>query len=364
MRLTTTTLIGLSLLTAACVADVGGECEGTRCKDDEEKQDEPKTDTSCTDANTEEKTTALTLRTATDFASLPTGCWSLNAKLRLEGSAITSLAQLGKLVDVNELEIVDTSLTSIDTKYAIKVYSSLLVSGNTKLANLNNLIVEKWTGSTQGGAFSVSYTIRNNAALTAIDGLKYITLVDGDLRISDNPKLTAVSFAELTTVGGTIQVSGTAATSIALSNLTSLGRLEIASNPQLTQISGLGATNISGDVVIRANPLLATIGSMSSLSTIGGALTIDDNDSLVDIATLTTAMTRVTGTITVANNAKLTGLGRLSRLTSYGATVSIANNPALSYCRAIEVDHCVASAGAVTITNNLQANDCACWCGQ
>src|SRR5205085_7129334 len=89
----------LSLSMTACLADVGGgDCVGERCKDSTVDAGTT-TDPACT--NPKEISTAVTLRTMADFDTLPKTCWSLNATLRVEGQAITSLAKLGDLVDVN-----------------------------------------------------------------------------------------------------------------------------------------------------------------------------------------------------------------------------------------------------------------------
>jgi hypothetical protein len=363
-------LLGLLLtLTASCLADVGGdECVGKRCKvDGDDTGSGSATVVGCDDP--EERTTNVTIRSESDFDSLPTGCWSLNADLRIESSAISTLARLGDLIEVNNLEIVDTALVSVSTKKTIKVYGSLLVSGNTKLTNLNNLAVKRWDGQTQGGAFSVAYTIRNNAALTAIDGLKYIVQVDSDLRITDNPKLTTVELPELTKVIGGVHLTGNGATAIRLPVLSTLGRLEVASNPALTQISGLAATSITGDVTLRANPVLATIGSMSSLTQIGGALVVDDNDALVDLTNLVPAgMNRISGGLTISNNARLTGLGKLTNmLDGVTGNVTITANPTLSICAAIVVDHCAQVGTTAAVISGLSGtqNNCGnCWCGR
>jgi len=361
MRLTLLTGL-LSLTATACLADVGGgDCIGERCKDDKTDAGTT-TDPACADpAKVTELTTPLVLRTAADFDGLPKGCWSLNSNLRVEGQAISSLAKLGDLIEVNDLELVDTALTSVDTRKQLKVWGSLLVSGNTKLAALNNLAVKKWEGATQGGAWSVTYTLRNNALLANLDGLKYIQKVDGDLRLTDNPKLGAIDLGELTTVGGALVVTSSGAPSLGFAQLTKVGRVEIGSNPALTTVRGFSATTIGGDFILRANPLLSQLGTMSSLTTISGALTIDDNDALVDLAGLTGTMQRVSGTVTISGNANLTGLGSLSHATAIG-TSSIVDNPRLGYCKAIEVDHCVPNS-TVTISGNLTQNNCACWCG-
>jgi hypothetical protein len=107
---------------------------------------------------------------------------------------------------------------------------------------------------------------------------------------------------------------------------------------------------------------LASLGTMSSLSQISGALVIDDNDALTDLSGLTGTMQRVTGAVTITGNANLTSLGALSHAQQINSA-SITNNPKLGTCRAVEIDHCVPNS-TVTISGNLNQTNCACWCGQ
>jgi len=354
-----TTLLSLSM--TACLADVGGgECVGERCNDDTGPDAGMPTPATC--ANPQEVTTPLVIRGDADFTSLPKGCWSLNASLRLEGPAITSLAKLGDLTEVNDLEIVDTGLTQLDLKKQLKVWGSLLVSGNAKLGALNNLAVKKWEGATNGGAFFVSYTVRGNPQLAALEGLRYVQTVDGDLRITDNGKLGAIELTELSRVGGTLAIANTGAPAINVSALAQVGRVEIAGNTALTTLRGFSATSIGGDFILRSNAQLASLGTTSSLSQISGALVVDDNDALADLSGLTGTMQRVIGTVTITGNANLTSLGALSRAQQINSA-SITNNPKLGTCRAVEIDHCVPNS-TVTISGNLTQSNCACWCGQ
>jgi hypothetical protein len=359
MRLTILTSL-FSLTSAACLQPVGGDCVGERC----DMADAGTTVAKCADdSKVTELATNTVIRTLADFDKLPKGCWALNANLRVEGPAITSLAKLGDLIEVNDLELVDTGLTTIDSAHAFNVYGSLLVSGNTKLTSLGNLAVKKWEGTTTGGAFSVTYNLRNNPVLASVDALKYIQKIDVDLRFTDNPKLAAIQLDELTTVNGAIVIANTGAPSVGFSQLTHVARVEITGNPALTTVRGFGATSIGGDFILRGNPQLAQLGTMSSLTTISGALVVDDNDALVDLAGLTGTMQRVSGAVTITGNANLTGLGSLSHATAIGAG-SITNNAKLTYCKAIEVDHCVPNS-TVTISGNLNTTtNCTCWCGQ
>jgi hypothetical protein len=365
MRPTTQLLSSLLALTAsACMADIGGdECVGARCHADPSGAGSGSGAGSAADCVTPtELKTDLRITSDADFAGLPKGCWSLNATLLVQGPAITSLAKLGDLIEVNNLKLVDTGLASIDAAQRIKVYGNLMVSGNAALTSLRGLDVVRWSGGTSGGAWSVSYTIRNNPLLAELDTLKYIETVDGDLQITDSPKLGAIELDELTKVGGAVVISNTGASAIRLTALTQVGRVELAMNPALTELRGLGASSIAGDVILRGNPRLAQLGAMSSVTTIGGALVVDGNAALTDLSGLTGALRTVYGSVTISNNALLTGLGQLGHLSAIGAT-SITSNPKLGYCKALEIAHCVPNS-SVTISGNLNQSNCQCWCGR
>lgn len=359
MRLTTLTAL-FTLTSAACMQPVGGgDCTGERC----DKPDAGTVAKCADDSKITEVGTNVVIRTLADFDRLPKGCWALNANLRIEGQAITSLAKLGDLVEVNDLELVDTGLTTIDSKIAFDVFGSLLVSGNTKLTSLGNLAVKKWEGPTTGGTFTVGYTVRNNPVLASIEALKYIKTVDSELRFSDNPKLAAIALDELATVTGGIVIANTGATTIGFPQLTRVGRVEITNNPALTTVRGFGATSIGGDFILRGNSQLAQLGAMSSLSTISGALVVDDNDALADLAGLTGTMQRVSGTVTITGNANLTGLGALSHASSLGSG-TVTNNPKLASCKAVEILHCVPGSSVSISGNAGSTSNCNCWCGR
>jgi hypothetical protein len=364
-----TTLIVLTLAgvtTTGCMASVGGdECTSDRCQAGDDAGTGSGRTVDCDDP--EVLTTNLVISSDADFRNIPSHCWTLNANLRMEGTAITSLDKLGALTEVNNLELVGTSLTAVDTQQTLKVYGDLLVSSNTKLTNIDKLDVRRWDGQTSGEAFSVGYTIRDNAELTSLEGMRYIPQVDKDLVITNNPKLATLELTELTKVNGALTISGIGANTINVSHLSSVGSIEISSNSALTTISGLATTVIYGNVTLRGNAHLATVGSMSSLTQITGNLIVDDNDALTTLAGLAgSAMQRISGSVTVTGNAALADLGQLSHLTQgIGSTVSISNNTALETCLAVELDRCVQSS-TVTITGNKNAStnksNCAAWC--
>lgn len=338
------------LFAASCMGQVGEDPgTGTRPKGKD-------TAPGCDDP--EEVTSPITIRTDADFDQVPKTCWDLFAKLRIEGPSIGSLAKLGPLKGVNDLELVDTSLKSIDTALPLTVYGAVTITGNKQLASLANLPVENADNLT------ATYTIRNNPALASLDGIKYIQAVEGELRITDNPLLSEIALDELTTVTGALTIANTGATRIDLGSLQTASRLEISGNSKLTTFDGLAASVIKGDFILRNNAVLANLGAMSSVTRVEGMLVIDGNAALENLDAFG-GLQYITSSLSITNNPKLATVGRMSHLSGIGTTVTVTGNTSLPYCLAHEIDHCVTS-GAVTISNNkpnTQTAQCACWCG-
>ncbi len=355
MRLTTRfphqlALVALLSLGASCMGQVGGD-DGTRTRTGDDKKTP-----GC--ENPTKTETAVTIRSDADFATVPKACWDLYSKLRLEGPNIGSLAKLGQLKGVNDLELVDTNLKTIDTALPLVVYGSVTITGNKQLTSLANLSIEN------ADDLTTSYVIRNNLLLASLDGLKYVKASEGELRISDNPALSDITLDELTTVAGALTISNTGATHLDLGSLQTVNRLEISGNTKLTTFDGLTTSTIQGDFVLRGNTALANLGSVSSLQRVEGNVVIDGNNGLANLDAFS-GLQYITSSLTITNNTQLATVGHFSHLSGIGTTVTLTGNTALPYCLAHEIDHCVTS-GVVTISNNkpnTQTATCNCWCG-
>lgn len=352
-QLTTLTLSTLAALTTAagCVGEVGG-AEASRSRNPSTSDSESQADGEC-----QKLETPITIRAASDFDKLPATCWDLFAKLRIEGAAITSIARLGKLTAVNDLEIVDTGLTSLDVAQPFEVWGTVLVTGNAKLTSLDKLRPQ------DADDLTTAYTIRSNASLASLAGIGYAKAVEGELRVTDNARLGVIDLGELTAAGA-VTIAGNGATSLDLGSLQQVGRLEISNNAQLASIVGAAAPTIGGDLVVRGNRALASLGAWSAVGRVQGSLTIDDNDALADLGGFA-SMQFVTGAVAITNNALLSNVDAVSHLRGIGQSVVVTGNTNLSNCRAMEIDHCVPS-GAVTFSNNKPntggSNCPACWC--
>jgi hypothetical protein len=296
----------------------------------------------------------VTLKTADDFESLPNRCWDLRGKLTLQGTNITSIAKLDKLVGMDALVIDSTKLTKLDVP--LYVYETVEITGNDVLANLEKLEIDQ--------NIATSISVDDNAALIDLGGLENLDAVNGDLTISRNAKLPTLSLRGLTEVGGSTRISNNAAlTTVDLGKLELVHRIELLDNAALTTFGAFPARSILGDFTVRGNKLLTTLGSMSSLESIQGNLTIDNNGALSNVGLFTTAMRYLTGVLTISNNPQLTDLGQLSRLTGIGA-ISVTSNTKLPFCKAQEIEHCVPQHGSVSIAgnNNAVMTNCPCWC--
>ncbi len=366
-RLTTLLLALAGATTIGCVATVGGnECQSERCANEEEEGSGSATARDCDEASVEivGKTGGkdLTITSDADFAKLPKKCWALNGTLRLQGSAVTSVAKLGDLVDVNNLEIVDTQLETFDSLQQVSVYGHVRITSNAKLRSFERITATKWTGNYPLTGDTTQYiTITDNAELTNVSGIKYLSAIGADLQIERNAKLASLELMELQTINGSLTIKENGVTSVKLPALKTVTSIDVSQNPQLTTFSGLAAATI-GNVTFRQNAKLAQIGSMSSLNMITGNLIIDDNDTLADLYGLTSSLQRIVGQVNISNNQVLTNLGQLSRLSlGIGLTVSVTNNPVLGYCKAYEIDRCVNS-GTVINTGNGPQQSCQTWC--
>lgn len=293
------------------------------------------------------------LRTAADFEDLPNRCWDLRGKLTLEGPEITSLAALDKLAGVDHLEISNTKLTSIDSE--LYVYETVAITNNDSLTKLDQLVIDQ--------NIAVSVMVDDNAALVDLGGLVDLDIVGGDLTISRNGKLADLALRQLTEVAGSTKISGNATLkTIDFGKLEIAHRIELLDNEALTTFGAMPARSLLGDFTVRGNKALTSLGTMSSLESIQGALTIDNNAALANVSMFSTAMSYLTN-LRISNNAQLADLGQLSHLTTIGA-ITVTNNTKLPYCKALEIDRCVPTHGAVSIAgnNNAVMTNCPAWC--
>ena len=348
MRLSTALLLVTTSLTAGCLGEVGPSRKPPGAGSDTT----PPVTTTPPPAACAKIEKTVTIRVPADMELLPrTGCYDIVGKLLIQSAQITSLTSLKGLSSVSELELDYTGLTTLDFTLPLNVYGPLTVTNNPALRDLKDL---------QFATPPTGILIDNNAALASLDTLTSatakLTEVNGDLEITNNPALTAISLPNLTKVTGLLIIgSNDQITSLDLSKLVTTHGIDVADNAQLVSVAGLAATEIAGDLAIRSNPKLTSLGTMGALATVTGNLIIDSNAALPDLKAFTLSMKRVNRTLTINNNNALTDLGMLKHLELINA-LTITNNHNLVGCRVAEVDRCVAHNVASQIANNGNNN--------
>ena len=347
MRLSTVLLVVTTSLTAGCLGEVGPSRKPPGAGSGSATPVTPTPSTAC--AKIEKP---VTIRVPADMELLPrTGCYDIVGKLLIQSAQITSLTALKGLSSVSELELDYTGLTTLDFTLPLNLYGALTVTNNPVLRDLKGL---------QFATPPTGVLIDNNSALTSLDTLvsatAKLTEVNGDLEITNNAALTAIALPNLTKVTGLLIIgSNDRIASVDLSRLTTTHGIDVADNAQLVSVTGLAATEIAGDLAIRSNPKLTTIGTMGALAAVTGNVIIDSNAALPDLKAFTLSMKSISRTLTINNNAALTDLGMLKHLDLIGA-LTITNNRNLVGCRVLEVDRCVAHNVASQLGNNRDAS--------
>jgi hypothetical protein len=271
----------------------------------------------------------LTL-TDNEILDAPTSCWVLNGKLTIRGTAVSSIAKLGPLTAVSELEIANSGLAKFDSPHAVEVRGPISIHDNAQLADIANISVT--TGVVP--SLHVDY----NAQLADLGELvSAIQAVSGDASFVSNAKLAKLDLHQVARFDAGVVIDGnTALASIDLSGL-----------------------KVAPTLAIRNNPALTTIADLRSL-TLLGALTISNNATLTALP-MATFSGEIAGDVTISDNGALTDLGRLAYAMRIDGALTITNNAALDYCVAKEVDCCVPT-GPVNIQGNLPDNNCHSYC--
>ncbi len=277
--------------------------------------------------STQTITQDLTL-TDNDVLDAPAGCWALNGKLTIQGSSVTSLAKLGQLTAVNDLEIGGSGLVKFDTPHAVSVSGGISIHDNAVLADISNLSA----GSDVLAALHFHY----NAALTDFGQLlTTVHAVSGEAMFMHNAKLAKLDLHGIERFDTMIEIGyDDDLASIDLSGLQYTPMLSIHDNPVLTTLQ-LGSLQLVGEISITNNPMLTGVP--------------------------VPAMSQISGAVTISGDTALTDLGQLSHTGRIVGEVTISNDPALDYCAAHEVDCCVPT-GTVTITGLKQDNNCHSYC--
>ena len=188
--------------------------------------------------------------------------------------------------------------------------------------------------------------------LLYVTNLKAQTLYPGDLILTT--QLAIDSFPNnFTEIEGNVLISGTNVTNLSpLSNLTTVGgSIEISSTSFLYTLNGLQnlSGDVSGDLVIRSNSNLSQIDVLSQLGNVAGQLRIANNRRLVQIDGLSN-MESVGANVEISQNGNLKEVDGLSGLQNIGGDLFVKNNEKLVNLDGF--DNVVSVGGGIEISSN------------
>jgi hypothetical protein len=294
------------------------------------------------------------------FIDLHQSLLNLNGLSGISGSLVRLLISNNPLIQ--NLDAFH-GITSVGSSVPNENGTGLDIALNSNLQNIDGLSaitkIEGWL------------TVGSNPGLKDLAGLSSLKEVTSTMSIGFNTGLVSLNGLQaLEKVGGNVDISlnGALASLSGLSSLQSVGgSFRIANNDVLKNLSGLGKlTSIGEGMRVYRNSSLINLEGLNSLSSIGvdpktseqgldpdptfSSLQIAENNSLITIGSLKSLKT-LPGALTIGHNPVLRNLDGLNSLTSISGVVGIAYNPSL-----INIDGLSSlkevTGGGVRINNN------------
>ncbi len=166
----------------------------------------------------------------------------------------------------------------------------------------------------------------DGAYISNLQGIRFITSVDGTLQLMDNENLTTLEdLDKLTSVGG---------------------RFRVTNNDKLNNLSGLeNLTYIGGSCIIGGNDELEYLQGLDSLNYIGESLSISSNSDLINIQNLANLET-IEGGFSFIRNSKVINLEGLDNVSYLNGELIIYDNFSLRSLSGLE--------GLTRIGNNIE----------
>lgn len=202
--------------------------------------------------------------------------------------------------------------------------SSIIIEDNDKLESLKGL---------ESADTISALSIKNNDALTDLDGLQNVTRMFGRLYIGKNSNLKSLSkLKSLKYVGSDLEITE----NDMLSNLDGLyeittieGNVAISFNKTLVEINGLqNTTSIGKDLTITQNSALKSLEGFQNLTSIGKSLTITHNNSLISLDGFE-KITKINSYVNIIDNMALNSLSGLHNVRYVEKRLFIKENPNL-----------------------------------
>ncbi len=248
------------------------------------------------------------------FKTKYANCKSLTTSIHIDGLEINDLSPLSSVIQVKNLDILETSVKNLNGLENLKkVTGDIRIEFNEYLTSVDKLqgvsgVLENFTivanpllttiGINKIEKVNESLVIQGNLKLQNIDNLKSITTVTNEIVVSDNLKLS--------TLQGLNGITG------------SVNKVQITINPMLTELNCFEkVTTINEKIVISNNVNLLNVNSLIGLTSVKGDVLIDKNPKLTSLA----GLKNVAGSI---NNISITRNHSLSDLNAF-ANLKVVN---------------------------------------
>lgn len=206
---------------------------------------------------------------------------------------------------------------------------SLGVLGSTYYGTVSGCNMDRFVNVTQVVG---EITITGCGPGANLSGLAGIKFVQGNIDISTN-SFTNVDFSSLTSVGGGLRIHNNALTNVdSFASLTSVGGfMSISNNDALANVDGfLSLTLVGGYLNFWYNAALKNVDGFSSLASVGGFLRIHNINRLTNVDGFS-SLTLVGGFFHIyEGNGALTNVDGFSSLTSVGGYMILEGNDALT----------------------------------
>lgn len=201
---------------------------------------------------------------------------------------ITTFAGLNNLKSISNDFTMDTSIESLEGLNSLEyIGGNFTPKGSfTSFKGLERL-------NKVEGDFVINRSYMSN--LSSLEGLSSLSIVNGDLEIIYMPELQDMkSLSNLSTVSGTLHITGDLQSLEGLSNLYSVGNLDVSLN--ITSFSGINIRKVS-NIKISDCPLLSDLSALSSsLQCNVNDITVQDCESLYDFSSFVPLVENMTGT--------------------------------------------------------------------
>jgi len=257
------------------------------------------------------------------------GLTSIGRDFYLQNTLVNDLSPLMTLTNITR----DIRILNNDNLVNLDGLENLGMSNARDLQVHENALLEEIDALALSdlSSFTRNVSIRDNPALTNLNGLANIETIGNNFTVNNNDALTDLTMPLLQYTGGSLNLQQNAI----------LPGFDFASLAVVG--NNLNITNNDGLINLDGFPVLVIVGNN---------LIIQQNDALVDISSLA-FLAAISGSLTINNNNALPSLDGLQNIGIISGNLTITNNDVLSDCEAIcTTINMMSVAGTTTISGN------------